>query len=41
MAAVGVGLMMSDAKTRKRVTKDSRRAMRRAGDFINDVTDMF
>ena len=39
LAAVGVGVLMSDAKTRKRVVKDSRRAVRKAGDFFDGVTE--
>ncbi len=41
ITAVGVSLLMSDAKSRRRVVKDGKRAMRKAGDFFGGVTDMF
>ncbi len=41
ITAVGISLLASDAKSRRRVVKDSKRAMRKAGDFIGGVTDMF
>ncbi len=41
IAAVGLTLALSDDRTRKRMTKDSKRAVRKAGEFINSVTDKF
>ena len=37
LAAVGVSFLMTDNRQRKRVIKDGRRAMRKAGDFIGDI----
>jgi hypothetical protein len=37
IAAVGISYMMTEPKTRKRVVKESKRAMRRAGDYISDM----
>ena len=41
IAAVGVGLLMTDNRTRKRMVKSSRRAIRKTEDLLNGVTDMF
>lgn len=41
LAAVSVGWLMSDGKTRKRVVRDSKKKLRKAGDFFDGVTDMF
>ena len=37
LAAIGVGLMMTEPKTRRRAARDSKRAIRKAGDFISDM----
>ena len=41
VAAIGVGMLMSDNKTRKKVVKGSRKAMRKTENIISDVSDMF
>jgi hypothetical protein len=37
IAAVGLSWMMTEPKTRRRVTRDSKRAIRKAGDFFTDM----
>ena len=37
VAAIGVSILMSDERSRRRVYKSGRRAMRRAGDMFNDM----
>ena len=39
--AIGVGFALTDDKYRKRVTKDGKRAMRKASHFIDDFRDIF
>lgn len=41
VAAVGVGLIMSDGKTRRRMARNHRRAMRKTEDIIDGVTNLF
>ena len=41
IAAVGIGWAVSDAKTRKRMAKDGKRAMHKAEDFFHNVKDKF
>ncbi len=41
LAAVGLTIALSDDRTRKRLTKNSKRAVHRAGDLINTVADKF
>ena len=41
IAAVGIGWLMSDNKTRRRMVKGSKRAMRKTEDLLNGVSDMF
>jgi hypothetical protein len=36
IAAMGISYLMTEPKTRKRVAKESKRAMRRAGDYISE-----
>ena len=38
---VGMSYLMSDAKTRRRMMRGHRRAMRKTEDLINGVTDIF
>ena len=41
IGAVGMGYLMSDAKTRRRMMRGQRRAMRKTEDLLNGVTDIF
>ena len=41
IGAVGMSLLMSDNKTRRRVMRGHRRAMRKADDLISGVSDIF
>jgi len=41
LGAVGVGYMLRDKRTRKRLIRDSRRAMDRASDVIDNITKRF
>jgi len=41
LAAVGVSWLMSDNKTRRRMIKGHRRAMRKTEDLLNGVSDIF
>ena len=41
IAAIGVGMLMSDSKTRRRIEKGRKQAMRKTEDLIDGVTDMF
>jgi len=41
MAAVGVGWLMSDSRTRRRMVRGSRRAMRKTEDLLSGVSDIF
>ena len=41
IGAASVAWAMSDNKTRKRMARDSRRAMRRANAMFSNVHDMF
>jgi gas vesicle protein len=41
IGALGVAWAMSDNKTRRRLAKDSKRAVRKANEMIGNVTDMF
>jgi len=40
IAAVGVSMLLSDNKTRRRMKRGHRRAMRKTEDFINSVSDI-
>lgn len=39
--AIGVGYALTDDKYRRRMAKDSRRAMRKANHFFDDMRDIF
>jgi hypothetical protein len=39
--AIGMGYALTDDKHRRRMAKDSRRAMKKAGHFFEDIKDMF
>lgn len=39
--AIGMGFALTDDKYRRRMAKDSRRAMRRAGHLFDDFCDKF
>ena len=39
--AVGMGYTMTDKKHRRRVMRDSKRAIRKAGHFIDDIKSSF
>jgi hypothetical protein len=39
IAAVGFGYMLTEPKTRRRVVRDSKRMMRKAGSFITDIIE--
>jgi len=39
--ALGMGVALTDDKYRRRMTRDGRRAMRKAHHFFDDVRDMF
>ena len=41
IAAVGVGMIMSDSKTRRKIERGRRSAMRKTENLIDEVTDMF
>jgi len=41
VAAVSVGLLMSDSRTRRRIARGRRHAIRKTEDLIDGVTDMF
>ena len=41
IAAVGVGMMMSCSKTRRKIEKGRRRAMRKTEDIVDGITDLF
>ena len=41
IAAAGIGWLMTNNKTRRRMVRGSRRAMRKTEDMINGVTEMF
>lgn len=41
IGAVGMTYLMSDNKTRRRMVRGQRRAMRKAEDLIDGVTDIF
>ena len=41
LAAIGVSMIMSDNKTRRRMKRGHRRAMRKTEDFLNGVSDIF
>ncbi len=41
IGATGITWAMSDSKSRRRMMKDGRRAMRKANQMIDNVTDMF
>jgi len=38
LGALGLTIAMSDTRTRKRIMREGRRVMHRAGDVIDDVT---
>jgi len=40
IAAIGVSMILSDNKTRRRMKRGHRRAMRKTEDFINSVSDI-
>jgi hypothetical protein len=39
IAAMGLSYMLTEPKTRRKVARDSKRVMRKAGDFISDMLD--
>ena len=41
LAAAGMCWLMSDGKTRRRMIRGRRKAMRKTEDLINNVSDMF
>ena len=41
IAAVGVSILMADGKTRRKMIRSQRQAMRKTEDLINGVSDMF
>jgi len=41
LAAVGVGMLMSDGRTRRRMIRGHRNAMRKTEDLINGVSELF
>ena len=41
VAAVGMGLLMSDSKMRRRMMRGHRRAMRKTENLIDGVSDIF
>jgi len=41
IGAVGVVAAMSDRRNRKYIVKNSKKAMKRAEDLVENVTDMF
>ena len=41
LAAVGVGIMMNDKRTRRRVVRNGRRALRKTEHFLHGVGDLF
>ena len=41
IGAVGMSWLMSDNKTRRRMVRGHRRAMRKADDIISGVSDIF
>jgi hypothetical protein len=41
LAAVGLTIAISDDHTRKRLAKSSKRAVQKAGSFINTIADRF
>ena len=41
IGAIGVTYIMADNKTRRRVVRANRRAMRKTEDLINGVSDIF
>ena len=41
LGIMGMNYLMSDAKTRRRMMRGQRRALRKTEDLINGVTDMF
>ena len=41
LAAMGMSWLMSDNKTRRRMIKGHRRAMRKTEDLLNNVSDIF
>jgi|GEM_PF-910654 len=41
MAAAGMCWLMSDNKTRRRMMRANRKAMRKTEDLLNNVSDMF
>jgi len=41
IGAAGVAVAMSDRKQRKYVVKGSKKAFRKAGSFMDNMTDMF
>ena len=41
IAAIGVGMIMSDSKTRRKIARGHRNAMRKTENLIDEVTDMF
>ncbi len=41
IAAVGIGLLATDSKSRRRMARDGKRAVRKAGDFIGGVKEIF
>jgi len=41
LGAIGMGWLMSDGKTRRRIMRNHRRATRKTEDLINGVSDIF
>ena len=41
IGAISMGLLMSDNKTRRRMVRGHRRAMRKTEDLLNGVSDIF
>ena len=41
IAAVGVGILMSNSRTRRRMARSHRNAMRKTEDLIEGVTNLF
>ena len=41
LAAAGISWLMADNKTRRRMVRGHRRAMRKTEDLLNNVSDIF
>ena len=41
LGAIGMGWLMSDGKTRRRIIRNHRRATRKTEDLLNGVSDIF